>query len=188
MISFERAQKIRALVCGVDGVLTSGAIGYGSDRCECHFFNTHDGLAIHLADWFGLKIAWITGRLSCQITRRARDLDVPVYSGFINKEEGLRIIARDLGVQVSEIAYVGNDLNDLLAFRVAGFPIAVANAAEEVKARAAYVTAKPGGEGAIREVVEAIFVGQHNWDAAVENYLNALRDPERVRRFPRTEE
>lgn len=188
MIPNEKAQSIRALVCGVDGVLTDGTIGYGSDRGEFHFFNTYDGLAIHLAEWFGLKVAWMTGRLSNPITRRARDLDVPVYSGFINKEEGLKIVARDMGVQLHEIAYVGDDLNDLLAFRVAGFPIAVANAAEAVRARAAYVTVTPGGKGAIREVVEAILMGQRNWDAAVENYLDALRDPERVRRFPRTAE
>lgn len=188
MIPHDKAIGIRALVCGVDGVLTNGCIGYGSNDCEMHFFDTRDGLAIHLADWFGLKVAWITGRISNQITQRARDLDIPLYSGFVNKEDGVKIIARDLGFQLCDIAYVGDDLNDLLAFRISGFPVAVANAPDQVKARAAYVTSAAGGKGAVREIIEAILTGQGNWDSAVENYLNMLRDPERIRRMPHTEE
>lgn len=184
----DKAQGIRALVCGVDGVLTNGAIGYSSDNQQIHFFHAGDGLAMRLAGWHGLKVAWLTGRMSRQLAHRARHLDVPFYPGFSNKEVGLRIISREFDIPLSEIAYVGDDINDLLAFRVVGMPIAVANAAEEVKAQADYITKAQGGEGAVREVVEAILKAQGGWEAAVEQYLNVLREPERVAKMPRTEE
>ncbi len=188
MISRERADRIRGLVCGVDGVLTDGTIGYCSHRGEIHFFDTRDGLAMRLANWYGLKVAWITGRISNQITQRARDLDVPLYSGIANKESGLNIIARDFDLSLQDLAYVGDDLNDLLAFRLVGFSIAVANAPAEVQAEANYVTTARGGHGAVREIIETILHSQHQWDAAVENYLSGLREPERVLKFPRSEE
>ena len=184
----EKARSIRALVCGVDGVLTNGTIGYSSDNQEMHFFHAADGLAMRLAGWHGMKVAWLTGRMSRQLAHRARHLDVPFYPGFANKEVGLRIIAREFDLPLSEIAYVGDDINDLLAFRVVGLPIAVANAAAEVKALADYITQARGGEGAVREVVETLLKAQGGWDAAVEQYLHVLREPERVARMPRTEE
>jgi 3-deoxy-D-manno-octulosonate 8-phosphate phosphatase (KDO 8-P phosphatase) len=101
---------------------------------------------------------------------------------------GLRAIARDFDLPCDEIAYVGDDLNDLLAFRISGYPIAVANAAPEVKAEAASITQASGGQGAIREIIEAILHGRGCWEEAVNNYLTALREPERFAKMPRTEE
>jgi len=182
------AIHIRGLVCGVDGVLTNGQIGYSSHRDEIHFFSTRDGLAMRLASWYGLQIAWVTGRISAHISQRAQDLDIRVYPGYSNKELGLRAIAHDFDLPYDEIAYVGDDLNDLLALRVVGFPIAVANASPEVKAEVKYISQASGGQDAVREIIEAILRGQGHWDEAVENYLNVLRNPERVSRMPRTEE
>lgn len=184
----EEAVRIRGLVCGVDGVLTNGQIGYTAHRSEIHFFDTRDGLAIRLANWFGLKIAWISGRISTHISQRAQDLDIRVYPGYANKEMGVRTISRDFELPCSEIAYVGDDLNDLLAFRLVGYPIAVANASPEVKAEAKYITRASGGQGAVREIVEAILRGQGCWEEAVAHYLTVLREPDRVIRMPRTEE
>lgn len=188
VIPREDALKIRGLVCGVDGVLTNGLVGYTERRNEIHFFDTRDGLAMRLASWYGLQIAWVTGRISAHISQRAQDLDIRVYPGYSNKELGLRAIAHDFDLPYSEIAYVGDDLNDLLALRVVGFPIAVANASPEVKAEAHYTTRAAGGDGAVREIIEAILRSQGRWDDAVNNYLSVLREPERVAKMPRTEE
>ncbi len=188
LIPKEDAMRIKGLVCGVDGVLTNGQIGYTAHRNEIHFFDTRDGLAMRLASWYGLQIAWVTGRISAHISQRAQDLDIRVYPGYSNKELGLRAIAHDFDLPYSEIAYIGDDLNDLLALRVVGFPIAVANASAEVKAEVAYVSQAPGGQGAVREIIEAILRGQGRWDEAVANYLTVLREPEMVAKMPRTEE
>ena len=187
-ISKEAAMRIRGIVCGVDGVLTNGQIGYTAHRCEIQFFDVRDGLAMRLASWIGLEVAWITGRVSTQISQRAQDLNVRIYPGYANKELGLRTIAHDFNLCCHDLAYVGDDLNDLLAFRIAGCPIAVASASPEVKAEAAYITQAPGGQGAIREIVEAILRAQGRWDEAVANYLNILREPERIAKTAPAEE
>ena len=188
LIPKEQAHRIRGLVCGVDGVLTNGQIGYTTHRNEIHFFDTRDGLAMRLASWYGMQIAWITGRISTHISQRAHDLDIRVYPGYANKEIGLKTIAHDFELSCNEIAYVGDDLNDLLAFQISGYPIAVANACPELKAQASYVTQAAGGQGAIREIVELVLRSQGRWEEAIENYLNVLREPERVAKMPRTEE
>ncbi|HEX2951265.1 MAG TPA: HAD hydrolase family protein [Armatimonadota bacterium] len=188
LISHKQANAVQLLVCGVDGVLTNGTIGYTSNRCETHVFNVRDGLGIRLANWFELKIAWISGRVSNELSERAHYLDVPLYPGYSDKSVGIRTIAHEMGVPLEKIAFVGDDLNDLPAFDVVGLPITVANAPQEVKDKAACVTKARGGEGAVREIIEAILRGQGQWEAAVENYLQILRDPERVMRFPCTEE
>lgn len=169
-------------------MLTNGIVGYTNNRNEIHFFDTRDGLAMRLASWFGLQVAWITGRISTHICQRANDLDIRVYPGYANKEMGLKVIAHDFDLPCREIAYVGDDLNDLLAFRIAGCPIAVANASPEVKAEALYVTHAAGGQGAVREIVEAILRSQGRWEDAVNNYLNVLKEPGRIAKMPRTEE
>ncbi len=166
---------IRLLVSDVDGVLTNGAITYGSGDLESKTFNIKDGLGLRLATWAGLPVAWLSGRRSDAVTRRAAELGVRLYEGIADKDAGLRQVADDHGVTLAEIAYVGDDLNDLPALLLAGLPIAVADAVPEVQAVAAHITAAPGGAGALREVVEMILRGQNRWDDAVAVYLGHLR-------------
>ena len=162
---------ITLLVCDVDGVLTDGTVIYGDGQQEYKAFNIKDGLAMRLAGWNGLPVVWLTGRSSEAVERRAAELAVQVVQGAADKEAGLRAIAGERGLALSEIAYIGDDLNDLPALRLAGLPIAVADAAPEVRALAAYITRQPGGHGAVREAIELILHGQGRWEAAVENFL-----------------
>jgi 3-deoxy-D-manno-octulosonate 8-phosphate phosphatase (KDO 8-P phosphatase) len=189
MVSQEQLARTKMLVCGVDGVLTDGTITYGSNNFETKTFNTRDGLAMKLAGWGDFPVAWITGRISNVINRRADELNVQVYSGLPDKEVGMRMVTRDFGVIFNEIVYVGDDINDLPAMRLAGLPVAVANAAPEVIAAACFVTKAAGGQGAIREILEYVLRAQGRWDTAVVNYLANLRgDRVALRRMPRTEE
>jgi len=173
------AQQIKVLVCDVDGVLTDGAIIYGNGGSELKAFNSRDGLAIKLAGLSGLPVVWLTGRSSEAVARRGRELDARVWQGVAEKAAGLRRIADDLGITLAEIAYIGDDLNDLPALRLAGLPIAVADAMPEVIDAAAFVTNASGGRGAVREAIELILHCQQRWDAAVETFLAHLQGAEK---------
>ncbi len=167
-------ETIKLLVTDVDGVLTDGSIIYGNGEVELKAFNIKDGLGMRLAGQSGLPIVLLTGRSSEAVTRRARELGVRVRQGTQDKGAGLRAIAAETGITVEEIAYVGDDLNDLPALRIAGFPVAVADAVPEVLESAAYVTKTAGGHGAIREVIEYILRNQGCWEGAVTAYLDQL--------------
>ena len=170
-----RLTQIKMLVSDVDGVLTEGTIYYGAADIEMKAFNIKDGLGIRLAGWAGLPVVWLTGRCSDAVRRRAAELQVPVQQGVGDKAAGLRAIAAAHGCTLEEIAYLADDLNDLPALRLAGFPVAVADAVPEVRAIAAYTTQAPGGRGAMREVIEYILRAQGRWEGAVATFLERVK-------------
>jgi 3-deoxy-D-manno-octulosonate 8-phosphate phosphatase (KDO 8-P phosphatase) len=174
MVATERVAKIKLIVCDVVGVLTDGAVVYGTSNAECKAFNVKDGLGIKLASWNNLPVVLLTARHCEAVARRAAELSVQVVQGVTDKDAGLRNVARERALALDEIAYIGDDLNDLPAMRLAGMPVAVADAVEEVKAAALHVTDTRGGRGAVREVIELILKGQGRWEAAVELYLARL--------------
>ena len=170
----DKIMRLKMLACDVDGVLTDGSITYGSGNIEVKAFNIKDGIAMKMAYLNDFPVVWITGRRSEAVTRRADELNVRVYQGMADKAMGLRAVAEDRGFDISQIAYLGDDLNDLPALRIAGFPCAVADSAPEVLSAADYITKARGGRGALREVVELIFHAQGRWDAGVDVYLSSL--------------
>jgi 3-deoxy-D-manno-octulosonate 8-phosphate phosphatase (KDO 8-P phosphatase) len=160
-------KNVRAVVFDVDGVLTRGDIIYGPDG-EWKIFDVQDGHGFTLAKKMGLKTALLTARKSAAVRQRAKDLRVDAFiEGSKNKAEGLRKILAKLRVKPAAACYVGDDLVDLPAMAVAGFPVAVANAVPEVKSRAALVTKRSGGAGAARELIEHILKAQGLWKRAV---------------------
>jgi 3-deoxy-D-manno-octulosonate 8-phosphate phosphatase (KDO 8-P phosphatase) len=171
-----RCARIRLFASDVDGVLTDASIIYGDDQLELKAFSARDGLAMRLATWCSFPVAWVTGRTSAAVARRARELGVEVVQGAGDKAADLRALAEAHGIALDEIAFIGDDLNDLPALRVAGLPLAVADAAPEVLALAAHVTSAAGGRGAVREAIELIFRAQDCWDASVESYLARLAE------------
>ncbi len=164
----QRAASVEALVFDVDGVLTAGQIIYPGADGEVKIFDAQDGHGIHLARKAGLRVGFLTGRISEATRRRAVELKVDsLTEGPAPKGSGLRAMLAGWGIDPSRVAYVGDDLVDLPALRLVGLPVAVANAAPEVKAVAAYVTVRPGGAGAAREVVELVLKARGAWDALV---------------------
>jgi 3-deoxy-D-manno-octulosonate 8-phosphate phosphatase (KDO 8-P phosphatase) len=128
----------------------------------------HDGSGIVYLHRSGIRTALITGRRSDVVTRRAKELGIEeVFQGIREKIHAYEDIRKRLNLQDDAIGYVGDDLLDLPCLERSGFPVAVANAAAEVKAVASYVTARPGGHGAIREVAEVILKAQGKWDGIV---------------------
>ena len=167
-----KAAAIEAIVFDVDGVLTRGDIVYDSNGAELKFFNVQDGHGFLLAHRGGLKTGILTARASAPVRRRAKELNVTAFlEGKTDKGAGLRELAKRMRVKPSAICYVGDDLVDLPAMAQAGLPVAVANAVQDVKDRAAWVTRSRGGEGAAREVIDQVLKAKGLWKSVISKYV-----------------
>jgi len=198
-----RARKIKLLLFDVDGVLTDGKLFFipreiprdgsqpnGSEArgsapdlpasspqmVEFKGFHAHDGVAISLARLGGIKTGLITKRVSETVALRARDLKLEyVCQGIQDKGIAFVKTLQQAGLNPDEAAFVGDDVIDLPAMRVAGLAIAVKNARAEVKKEAHYVTPHAGGDGAARDAVEFILKAQGTWKKVVEAYIGGRR-------------
>jgi len=191
-MSKARARKIKLLLFDVDGVMTDGKLwilpsfsnsppkqkklGWGThgptDEIEAKGFHAHDGTAISLARLGGVKTGLITKRISETVALRARDLRLEhVYQGVEVKVRVFEEILQKEKLGAGAVAYMGDDVIDLPIMRRCGFAIAVANARDEVKQEAHWVTPHGGGDGAVRDAVEYILKAQGSWEAVVEQYL-----------------
>lgn len=167
---------IKMLAMDVDGVLTDGSMVYTSDGIT-KIFHVHDGLGLRLAVSAGLKVVWITGNVTSVVAQRAADLQITaIFQNARYKDTAMRAVAEQHGVGLDEIAYIGDDLNDLPAFRLAGVTFAPVNAVHEIKLAADYVTERAGGFGAVREMVEQVLKAQGRWEEAISSFLEVLKD------------
>jgi 3-deoxy-D-manno-octulosonate 8-phosphate phosphatase (KDO 8-P phosphatase) len=171
----ERFARVRLLLMDVDGVLTDGRLfhfpGPDGAMVETKGFDSQDGMALRWLSWNGVDAGVISGRISAATTERARQLDMRyVFQGHIEKIPILDEIKAQSGIEPGHIAYVGDDLTDIVVMRRVGLGIATANARPEVKRAAHYVTSVPGGSGAIREVAERILQAQGHWPAILSKY------------------
>ena len=167
-------QKIKLLALDVDGVLTDGSIYISPAGEVFKGFNAKDGMGISCALRSGLQIAVITGRQSPIVERRCEELGITLLQqGVKDKRLALQQMAQKLGLVREEIAYMGDDLNDIPAFKASGLNLVPADAAIEVMAVADIITKASGGRGAVREAITMILAAQDNWNVIVNSYLNA---------------
>jgi 3-deoxy-D-manno-octulosonate 8-phosphate phosphatase (KDO 8-P phosphatase) len=165
-------EAVRMVVCDIDGVLTDGRVGIGADGREFKVFSVLDGAGIKLLLGAGIEVGFLSGRSSEASLHRARELGVTrVVVGVDEKRPALVEMLRAAGREPRELCYVGDDLVDIPCMLLAGWPVAVANAHPEVVRAARYVTRARGGDGAVREVAEAILKARGAWDAILERYL-----------------
>jgi len=177
-----RLAAIQMMVFDVDGVLTDGAIVYTDEGAEAKAFDAKDGLGLRVAGEAGMALALMTGRASRVVERRARDLHISdVLQRVGDKAESLRHLADEKGIPLDRVAFMGDDVNDREAMRLAGIAIAPADAVEEIRDLAHIVTIAPGGRGAAREAVEAVLRAQDRWEAAVDGYLRGMSERDRAR-------
>jgi len=168
----ERAKKIKLLILDVDGVLTDGKFYYGNYGDELKAFDMQDGFGITLLMCAGIKVIIITAGASKVVIRRAKHLRITkVYQKSFRKLETYEKVLKKFKVKDEEIAYIGDDLIDLPILRRVGFAICVLNAREELKSVAQYITARRGGEGAVREVAELLLKSQGKWDSVTRRYF-----------------
>lgn len=159
-----RAQKVRALLLDVDGVLTDGRLFYLPDGQEARVFSVRDGLGIQLLRASGLKVGWLSGKDTEVVRRRGTELGVELLLlGVDDKVEAFDRALEQLGVKADEVCYVGDDLPDLPLLRKAGLGCAVADAAPEVRAAANIILRANGGQGAVREACERLLKARGNW-------------------------
>jgi 3-deoxy-D-manno-octulosonate 8-phosphate phosphatase (KDO 8-P phosphatase) len=169
----EKSKNIKLILLDVDGVLTDGSIIFGESNQEIKIFNVKDGLGIKLAQASGIEIGIITGRNSQVTKKRAEELDIKIlYQEQQDKITVYEQIKNDLGLKDERIAYVGDDLSDLKLLHQVGLSLTVNDACDEVKAEVDYVTKRPGGKGAVREVIELILKSQGKWAALIQKYYS----------------
>ena len=167
----ERAKKIRLLLLDVDGVLTDGRIIIGNYGDEIKNFDVKDGLGVVLLKKAGIRSAIITARSSRIVKIRARHLGIgKVYQNHY-KIKSLQDIKIRFRVKEEEICFVGDDLIDIPILKRIGLAVSVPNAVKETKDVAHYITTKPGGKGAVREVCEIILKAQGKWEKITKRYF-----------------
>jgi 3-deoxy-D-manno-octulosonate 8-phosphate phosphatase (KDO 8-P phosphatase) len=168
----QRCAEIRLLLTDVDGVLTDGGVILDNAGVESKCFNIRDGLGIRLWQEAGGMAGIVTGRSSQVVELRASELEMEVVRQAVKEKlPEVEAIATTLGLRAEQIAYVGDDLPDVPTIRYAGLGIAVADAPEEVRAAADYVTSVPGGRGAVREVVELVLKNTGRWEDVIGKYV-----------------
>jgi 3-deoxy-D-manno-octulosonate 8-phosphate phosphatase (KDO 8-P phosphatase) len=169
-----RAARVKLLLMDCDGVLTDGRITLLENGDEEKSFHTRDGHGLVLLHRAGLQSGIISGRTSSAVERRARDLGIRhVRQGTWDKiKDFAEVIAAAGGIAENEIAYIGDDVTDIPLMLRCGLAVAVSDATEETRAAAHYVTALPGGFGAVREVCELILKAQGRWTELMRRYTD----------------
>lgn len=169
----ERARDIRLALFDVDGVLTDGRVRIHTDGSESKDFAIRDGIAMVWAQRAGIRIGFLSARLSATTPHRAAQLGVTlVYHGVSSKLAAYERILSDLALTDRAVAYMGDDVVDLAVLARVGLSAAPADAVDEVRTRVHVVTGAPGGGGAARELIERLLRAQGHWNGLVESYLN----------------
>ena len=171
-----RARKIKLFLMDIDGTLTDGGVCLISSTSssgnatvsEMKVFNAQDGQGLSLAHTMGIQTGFITGRRSPAVAKRAEELKVTfVYLGQAKKMQAYEECMAKAGVTEDEVAYLGDDLPDIPLAQRSGLGVCVADGAPELKSVCHFITQRPGGRGAAREVVELILKSQGRWEEAV---------------------
>ena len=159
-------KDVQLLVLDVDGILTDGSIWVTSGGAELKRFHVRDGLAMKMWMKLGYHIAIISGRFSDAVAYRMHELGVrEVHQGIRDKSKVLDEIMDRLAIGPNQIAFMGDDWPDLPAMKRVGYPMTVNDADRSVKSMAAFVTAKDGGHGAVREAIDHLLTAKGKSDA-----------------------
>jgi 3-deoxy-D-manno-octulosonate 8-phosphate phosphatase (KDO 8-P phosphatase) len=166
-----KIRGIRLLILDVDGVLTDGRIIMDDEGKETKHFNVKDGHGIKMLMRYGIDVVLLTGRKSKVVEHRARDLGITeVHQGIHNKVEIFSEILGKRTLESNHVAFIGDDVVDIPLLKKVGFSVAVADATEEVIKSVDYITAKKGGDGAVREVCDLILRCQDKWKEVIQRY------------------
>jgi 3-deoxy-D-manno-octulosonate 8-phosphate phosphatase (KDO 8-P phosphatase) len=167
--------KIDLLILDVDGVLTDGRIIYDSRGVDVKEFDVSDGQGVKYWLRVGHRAAILSGRASRTIRIRAKDIGIDaVFENAKDKLPAFEKILKRFGRTADRVCCIGDDLPDLPLLARAGFAVATAGAAPEVKRAAHYVTKHGGGAGAVREAIELVLKYQGRWDGILERYTGQL--------------
>ena len=167
-----RCNTIELILTDVDGVLTDGGVIFDNQGIEIKRFHARDGLGIKLWQRAGFPFGLITARTSHIVKLRAAELGIEhLRQGFEEKLPAAREIMQQLDIAAEQVCFIGDDLPDVAVMQAVGLGVAVADAVEEVKTAAGYVTKLNGGQGAVRETIELILKAKGRWDDLVQKCL-----------------
>lgn len=153
---YNLARRVEMIVFDFDGVFTDNRVLVMQDGTEGVFCNRSDGFGLEAARRAGIKLLVLSKEKNPVVSARCRKLDIPCIQGCDHKGERLKEEARRLVVPLENIAYMGNDINDIECLNIVGLPVCVADAYPSVKAVSLYITSAMGGHGAIREFCDFI--------------------------------
>jgi 3-deoxy-D-manno-octulosonate 8-phosphate phosphatase (KDO 8-P phosphatase) len=153
----EKANRIKLILLDVDGTLTDGQLIFGPGGETFKSFNVKDGLGIYLIQKEGIPIGLVSGRWSKVVEDRAKELGISHVWQSVKDKLGLfKEILKEFRLESEDVAFMGDDLNDLPLLREAGFSAATGDATLEVREAVDYVTKRDGGKGAVREFIDLI--------------------------------
>lgn len=165
------------IITDIDGVWTDAGMYYDNlTGNEWKKFNTSDSAGVLLAKMLGIPVAIITGENTEIVRRRSEKLGITeLHMGVKNKLSVAEEICQRFGISLNEVAYIGDDLNDLTLIRKAGYSGAPSNARKYIRSQVDFVTELKGGEGAFREFVEHILESNGVLDTAIEKFLATIQ-------------
>ena len=168
-----RAAELEWILCDVDGVLTDGGLYYDRKGSVMLRFNVRDGMGLKLAQIAGLRVGLISGRSAAAAEKRAAELGLDaVHMGVADKLAELEVFLERHNTVPGRVAFVGDDINDLVLLGRCGLSFCPADAVEEVKAVVHQVLATPGGDGAVREMVEILLRARGDWETVFSRYTH----------------
>ncbi len=169
-----RASRVKLMIFDIDGVFTDGSLFFTAAGDAMKSFNSLDGHGVKMLQSVGVQTAIITGRNSGIVAARAGELGIThIHQGVADKTVALAELLQRTGIAASECGYMGDDWPDLAVMRLCGFSAAPANAHEEVLQRVHFAASKRGGEGALREVCDAILRAQDRYDGLLAAAIGA---------------
>lgn len=179
----ERAQKIKILICDVDGVLTDGKIYIGAEGELFKAFNVKDGLGIKMLMANDIDVAIITARSSKILATRMKELGVTnVRQGQRDKVKALQELLAEVNLSADEVAYIGDDLPDFAVIQKVGLAACPADASPHIKKVAHFMSQEIGGNGAVRDLAELILTAQNRLNSTIEKmFVNP--DPNAKHRY-----
>lgn len=168
-----RAADLEWILCDADGVLTDGGLYYDRQGHNNLRFDARDGLGLKMAQLGGLKVGVLSGRSSSALERRAVELELESLDmGVVDKLAGLKSFLERHSTVARRIAFIGDDLPDLVVLEQCGLSFAPADAAQEVRGVVDRVLDNPGGHGAVREMVEILLRARGDWERLVSRFTH----------------
>ncbi len=168
----QKAAGVRLFLVDVDGVLTDGGIVFDGDGREIKRFHVRDGHGIKMLQRAGVEVGIITGRTSGVVSIRAKELGIAIVrQGSVDKVAVWREILSEKKLSPRETSYVGDDIVDVPLLKEVGFSAAVSDAESYVRDAADFVSSRPGGHGAVREIIEFLLTSSGAWEKVASRYF-----------------
>ncbi len=175
-MSFIHFDNIQVLAFDCDGVLTDGKITIDQNRLESKQFSTLDGLGFQLLKMTDIIPVVISGRNSAALERRCEELHIKyLFQGVTNKIQQMELLLKELHLKMKNVAYMGDDWNDVPLLQVVEFSACPSNAVEQIKQIVNFVSTHRGGDGAVREMIEYVLTQKGLYDIALKNFLANLQ-------------